>query len=341
MKKLGLILTAILTTIALTSSAAAASIDLSADPSETLNETFAAEGIDYDFSTSDYDDTASDRITIYVFRKAGCGNCRAFYNFIKDSLLPTYGSKFKVISFELPIGFNPLIQLAEYFNQKPANNSYATPIVVVGNTMSKGYVDTARQQEIIDIINSGTDFDAINEINAGIANINGSMKTEFTAANGITLNTTDPYYRSCNLSTIATDASALTLDNYEYIAAHDIKLVNGSTDIPLSNTRLTVHIPATNTHKAYKVAYIKDGKITELLDAQYADGFITFETSHLSEYAIYGTDVAATTPPVTTPLTPTETVTTTTSTSSTSGTSTTTTSTKTNVPKAPNTGVRQ
>lgn len=337
MKKLGLILITIFTTVALSSSTAAASISLDTYPTETLSETFTAEGINYDFSTSNYDDIATDRTTIYVFRKTGCGNCRAFYNFIKSSLLPTYGNKFKVVSFELPIGFEILNQVAEFYGQKPANGVYSTPIVVVGDTISKGFVDATRQQEIIDIINSGTSFDTIDEINAGITSINNSMKTEFTSTSGITLNTTDPYYRSCVLNTTATDSSTISLDGYEYIASHNINLVNGGTNLPLSDTKLTIRIPTANTHKAYKAAYIKDGKIAEVLDAKYADGCVTFETTHLSEYAIYGTDTPTSTPPteVSTPLAPTEVVETTTTTS------TTTTTVKKNVPKAPNTGVRQ
>lgn len=323
MKKLTLLFTAIITAVTLSPSAIAAPVDLSRYASETLEETFAAEQITYDFQNSDYNDN-NDVVTIYVFRKDGCINCKNFYNFVKNTLLPNYGSKFRVVSYELSqnkINFTLLNQLADFYNQKPADGIYPTPIVIVGNTISKGSVNSTRQQEIVDIINSNTTFDAVDELNAGITNINNSLKTEFTATSGIILNTATPYYRSHSLTSTPINVSNLTLDgykDYEYITAHDINFMNNNTPIPLSNTKLTIRIPITNTHKSYKVAYIKNGKISEVIDAKYQNGFITFETSHLSEYAVYGTNTVALTPNQVTQST----------------------AIKNNVPKAPNSGVR-
>lgn len=315
MKKLILALAAIISTFVLSANASAApvTVDLSRYASETLQESFTAENINYDFSSSDYNDTG-DVVTLYVFRKDGCSNCKNFYNFIKNSLLPTYGSKFRVVSYEVSQNLNSytiLDQIATAYGQ-PISGSYSTPAVIIGNTLTFGAVDATRQQEITDLISAGTTTDDVIDS----SNIRTNMKTSFTD-NGITLTTTASYYPNHTLSTLPTDASSLTLNGYEYISAHDINLKNGAITVPLTNTSLTISIPVSKTYNTYKVAYIENGKIVDVIDAEYQNGFVTFNTSHLSEYAVYGSNAEI--------LTPTETSTTTT--------------TKKNTPTAPNGGV--
>lgn len=41
--------------------------------------------------------------------------------------------------------------------------------------------------------------------------------------------------------------------------------------------------------KNYKIVYLKNGEIKETLDAKIKNGYIVFETSHLSNYAIVAT----------------------------------------------------
>ena len=43
-------------------------------------------------------------------------------------------------------------------------------------------------------------------------------------------------------------------------------------------------------YKNYKVVYISNGEIKETIPASVEDGYITFETSHLSEYGIIATE---------------------------------------------------
>ena len=40
----------------------------------------------------------------------------------------------------------------------------------------------------------------------------------------------------------------------------------------------------------YQVVYIKDGEIKETINARVQDGYIFFETTHLSEYGIIATN---------------------------------------------------
>lgn len=294
MKKLFLALATVISTFAIASNAAAATVtvDLSRYSSETLSETFAAENIDYDFANSNYND-ANDVVTIYVFRKDGCINCKNFYNFIKSSLLPAYSDKFRVVSYELsqnPTNFTLLNAVADAYGQKPADGVYGTPVVIVGNTMSTSAVNGTRQQEIINLVTSGTTTDDITDS----SNIKANMKNTFSDSN-ITLTTTAKYYPNHTLSAIATDASSIKLDGYEYISAHDIQLMNNAVTVPLTNTSLTLSIPINKTYQSYKVAYVQNGQIAEVIDAQYQNGFVTFNTSHLSEYVVYGSNTQSST----------------------------------------------
>lgn len=299
MKKLILAIATIISIFALSANASAATttVDLSRYASETLAETFTAENISYDFSNSNYNDS-NNVVTLYVFRKDSCTNCKNFYNFIKDTLLPNYADKFRVVSYELqnnPTNFTLLNQIADAYGQKPADGTYTTPIVIVGNTMSAGPVNTNRQQEIINLINSSTTTDEVIDSSS----IRTNMKTSFTDSN-FTLTTTDRYYPNHSLSVLPTDASNLTLNGYEYISAHDITLMNNAVNVPLKNTNLTLSIPVNKTYTSYKIAYIENGQIAEVIDAKYQNGFVTFNTSHLSEYAIYGSNTEILTPTETT-----------------------------------------
>lgn len=293
MKKLRIILAAVFAAIAIAPKVAAAPIDMSKYTSETLEETFTAEGLTYDFAHSDYSDSG-DKVTMYVFRMDGCGRCGNFYNFVKDSLLAQYADKFKIVSYEIKnnqVNFGLLNQLAEFYNQKSADGGYGTPVVIIGDTMTTGSdsISDARKQEIINIIDSGTDYDVVEEIADGIDNINDSMKTVFSDS-GATLMTTMPYYRSHSLRVTPADSSNLGLDRYEYVAAYDIDLMNNGVVVPVSNTQLTISLPVSKAYKSYKVAYVDGGQISEVLDASYNNGVVSFNTSHLSRYAVYGTN---------------------------------------------------
>ncbi len=294
MKKLIFTLATIISTFVLSTnvSAAPVSVDLSRYGSETLAETFAAENITYDFANSNYNDS-NDIITLYVFRKDGCGNCKNFYNFVKDSLLPTYGDKFRVVSYELSqnrTNLTLLDQIADAYGQKPADGAYSTPVVIAGDTMSKGFVDTTRQQEIISLINNNATDDITDT-----SNIRTNLTTSFTDS-GITLTTSAKYYPNHTLSAIAVDNSNIALSDYEYISSYDMSLMNNAVTVPLTDTPLTLSIPVNKSYKTYKVAYIKNGKIVETFDGNYQNGVVTFNTRHLSEYAVYGSNGTTLTP---------------------------------------------
>lgn len=82
--------------------------------------------------------------------------------------------------------------------------------------------------------------------------------------------------------------SDLTLDGYLPISGYDINVYNGNEIVEMKDGEFEIIIPVAVKYDKYVVAYVKDGKIVETIDATYNDGFVTFKTSHLSEYAVFG-----------------------------------------------------
>ncbi len=76
------------------------------------------------------------------------------------------------------------------------------------------------------------------------------------------------------------------------LGIYDINIMNGTTVVPMEDGDFLVSIPMTEEMKKFnnlKIAYIKDNKIQEYLDAIIdEEGYISFKTSHLSQYAVIG-----------------------------------------------------
>ena len=54
------------------------------------------------------------------------------------------------------------------------------------------------------------------------------------------------------------------------------------------NGEFEIKIPVDVKYDKFVVGYIEDGSVKETFDATYKDGYVTFKTTHLSEYAIFG-----------------------------------------------------
>lgn len=294
MKKIvALVLTLVLSVLAPISKVSATNtIDLSAYASETLEEAFTSDSISFDFTTSNYDESdVTNKTILYVFRKDGCSNCKNFLQFIASTLLPNYADKFVVKSFEVsqnPSNMNLVSRLAEFYGQKSTTGSYGTPIVIAGTTYSTGYVDPARQSEIESVIKSGDTFDPISAINQGTTSIlSGSQKT-FNDQQ-ISFNSNTGLNNNFKLITAPINRQNVALNDYEYISAYDISLYNYTTKVALPNGQYTITIPVNKSYVFYRVAHIdNNGKIDEEFDAVAQNGNISFTTTHLSEYAVYG-----------------------------------------------------
>lgn len=278
-------------------SAAGADIDMSIYPSETLAEAFQEDAINFDFSTSDYNEAdTTGKTIIYVFRKDGCGNCKNFLQFIADDLLPNYADKFVVKSFEVSnnqINMSLVSKLAKFYGQESTDGKYGTPIVVAGSTFSTGFVDAARQAEIKSVITSGDTYNAVTAINQGVTSFEAGSKTNFNA-NGVTFTSNTGLNSNFHLKADPVDKSGVKLAGYDYIAAYDISIYNYATVVELTGGSYRITLPVSKTYDAYRVAYINAaGQIAEEFDAEAGKGTITFTTTHLSNYAVYGRNGSA------------------------------------------------
>ena len=74
----------------------------------------------------------------------------------------------------------------------------------------------------------------------------------------------------------------------------DIILLKDQEIVPLNGTEMKIkfEIPEElNGYNNYQIVYIKDGEIKETLPATVKDGYIIFETTHLSQYGVIATNI--------------------------------------------------
>ncbi len=270
----------------------AADIDISNCTSEDLVTTFKIEGIT-NYDVTKYNKKNDRRINIYVFRGDGCRNCENFYEYyVANKLLASHGDKIKIISYEVrnnPQNFRLLNAAKTLLNEQA--NTYATPTVFIGNKTFSGdlVVNNATQKQaemetaINALYNSNNRYDIIEEL---------TCKNVFSDnTTNITLTSAKKLDKNYVLKVNKVDYQNLKLEEtYNYIVGYDISMYNGNVVVPLRNGSYKIRIPISAKYLAYKVGYVKDGKIQEELKATYQNGFIEFTTTHLSEYVVYGTN---------------------------------------------------
>ena len=80
--------------------------------------------------------------------------------------------------------------------------------------------------------------------------------------------------------------------NVKFIA--DINVLDGDNIVKISDTKMKIKIALPEELKGYnkyEVVYILDGKIKETLPATVEEGYLVFETTHLSEYGVIAENV--------------------------------------------------
>ena len=88
----------------------------------------------------------------------------------------------------------------------------------------------------------------------------------------------------------------LSAKNVKYIV--DINVLENGEIVKINDTKMKIRINLPEELKGYKkyeVVYIKDNQIQETIPATIEDGYIVFETTHLSEYGIIATEKNANT----------------------------------------------
>lgn len=79
--------------------------------------------------------------------------------------------------------------------------------------------------------------------------------------------------------------------NVKYLV--DINVLENGEVVKINDTKMQIKIALPGDLKGYKkyeVVYIKDNQIQENIPATIEDGYIVFETTHLSEYGIIATE---------------------------------------------------
>lgn len=292
------LMTLLMFVMILPSTIKAASLDLSKYKAETLEEAFAQEGIDFDFSNSTYDDTNELKPTIYLFRKDGCLNCKNFLNYVKNTLLAQYPDRFRIVSYELgnePINFGLLNTLADFYDQKAT--TYATPVVIIKDKMFQGYVDNDMQKEIEEtLLDRSNRLDVLTEIEKGHTKLSESTKYFFqTEEVNIVIENELPYRYQLKSSEV--DLSHVKNEGYQYLTAYDIDIYDGNQIVSVKDNRMRICMNAPRGEGAYQVAYIKDDQIVETSGAMRDFETVCFDTDHLSQYAVYSKNPSDTTTP--------------------------------------------
>lgn len=258
-------------------------VDLTIYPKEELSETIAAESLTLN-NVSNYKPD-SNSVKVYVFRKDGCINCKNFYQYVLDEILLTHGNKIKIITFEVsnnPINSNLAVSIQVARGEQDGSKPYATPYIVVGNKSFSGNMLDKKEEiktAIDEAYNSGNYYDVIEDLNG---------ETKVFNDSDITFISSTALDKNYNLKTTLIDKSNVLLEGYKYIKAYDISMYNGATIVPIANGNYEISIPITESYPEYQVAYIKDDVVVEKFNATVTNGKLTFTTTHLSEYAIYG-----------------------------------------------------
>lgn len=85
------------------------------------------------------------------------------------------------------------------------------------------------------------------------------------------------------------------LDNYNVLSLYDVSVYNGKKEVKMKNDSFIIKIKLDTTQKKfknYKIIYVDDkGEIAEYINGKIEDGYIVFETSHLSKYGVIAEEI--------------------------------------------------
>ena len=84
------------------------------------------------------------------------------------------------------------------------------------------------------------------------------------------------------------------LEDSNLLDLYDISVTNGKKEVSMKNGKYTIKIKLDEGYDKYtdfKVIYVNDDEIKEYIDATIVDGYLVFETSHLSQYGIVATPI--------------------------------------------------
>lgn len=85
------------------------------------------------------------------------------------------------------------------------------------------------------------------------------------------------------------------LEDKDLLSLYDVSVYNGKQEVSMKNGKYTIKIKLdenSNNYDNYQIIYVNDaGEIEEYIDGYIEDGYIVFETSHLSHYGVIANHV--------------------------------------------------
>ena len=85
------------------------------------------------------------------------------------------------------------------------------------------------------------------------------------------------------------------IEDYEIISLYDVNVYNGKKLVTMKNGHYTIKIKLEDedNYQNHKIIYVDDeGKVAEYIDGKIEDGYIVFETSHLSQYGVIAEEIS-------------------------------------------------
>ena len=80
------------------------------------------------------------------------------------------------------------------------------------------------------------------------------------------------------------------IDNYDVLSLYDVSVYNGDNLVEMKDGKYTIKIKLNGEDVNYqnlRIVYVdEEGKVAEYFDGRIEDGYIVFETTHLSQYGV-------------------------------------------------------
>lgn len=140
-------------------------VDVTKYETEGLKQILEEEEIEL---TADYSENDK-QATIYLFRGSGCGYCHNFLTFL-STIAPEYGSKFKVVGFEV-WGNQQNSDLLQKISGFMGQDAGGVPYIIIGDQVFPGYAsdyDEGIKNAIDTLYKADDKYDVFEEYNKAV-----------------------------------------------------------------------------------------------------------------------------------------------------------------------------
>ncbi len=168
MKKLFIVLFSLFLLVGKVDAVTAEDTKIDLSDYQTLGFKEILEQEEIELTNKDYKET-DDQAVIYLFRGNGCHYCQNFLNFL-NSISTEYGSKFKVVGFEV-WGDENNSKLLDKISSFMGDKAGGVPYIIIGDQVFPGFADTygdAIKSAIDTVYDNKNEYDAFKEYNKAV-----------------------------------------------------------------------------------------------------------------------------------------------------------------------------